>query len=81
MNNLSAYLQNAGFAFETLDPTQNTETLGVKPDRWPAVAAFLKTDATLDFDFLSYMVGLDEGEAVFRLLTSRICFFTPTPRR
>ncbi|MDE7103831.1 MAG: NADH-quinone oxidoreductase subunit D [Bacteroidales bacterium] len=62
MNNLSAYLQNAGFACETLNPTQQVETLGVKPDVWPDLAAFLKTDTGLAFDFLSYMVGLDEGE-------------------
>lgn len=75
MNNLATYLQNGGFAFETLDSTQNVETLGVKADLWPAVAAFLKTDAALDFDFLSYMVGLDEGEnglsVLYRLYSYR----------
>ncbi|MDE6439603.1 MAG: NADH-quinone oxidoreductase subunit C, partial [Bacteroidales bacterium] len=75
MNNLSAYLQNAGFACETLNPTQQVETLGVKPDVWPDVAAFLKTDANLAFDFLSYMVGLDEGEdglsVLYRLYSYR----------
>ena len=75
MNKLATCLSKGGFEFETLEPIQGVETLGIKPDVWPLAAKFLKENPESDFDFLCFVVGLDEGEnglsVLYRLYSYR----------